>query len=81
MGRIDYIISITDEALIAETDVNRSNANCKGKKMEDYKMALIDAVIAQIKVDVANNDFDSIAEMLDRLPNNVLEAYLPECVA
>jgi hypothetical protein len=46
--------------------------------MEDYKMALINAVIAQIKVDIADGNYDAIAEMLDYLPNNVLEAYLPE---
>lgn len=46
--------------------------------MEDYKMALIDAVIAQIKVDIANDNYDAISEMLDYLPNKILEAYLPE---
>jgi hypothetical protein len=46
--------------------------------MEDYKMALIDAVIAQIKVDIADGNYDAIAEMLDFLPVNVMEAFLPE---
>jgi hypothetical protein len=46
--------------------------------MEDYKMALIDAVIAQIKVDIADGNYDPIAEMLDFLPVNVMEAFLPE---
>jgi len=46
--------------------------------MQDYKMVLIDVVIAQIKVDIADGNYDAIAEMLDYLPNNVLEAYLPE---
>ena len=41
-------------------------------------MAVIDAVIAQIKVDIADGNYDAIAEMLDYLPNKILEAYLPE---
>jgi hypothetical protein len=49
--------------------------------MEDYKMALIDAVIAQIKVDIADGNYDAIAEMLDYLPNKVMESFLPEIVA
>jgi anti-sigma28 factor (negative regulator of flagellin synthesis) len=48
--------------------------------MEDYKMAVIDAVIAQIKVDIADGNYEVIAEMLDYLPNNVLEAFLSEVI-
>jgi hypothetical protein len=46
--------------------------------MQDYKMVLIDVVIAQIKVDIADGNYDAIAEMLDFLPVNVMEAFLPE---
>lgn len=49
--------------------------------MNDYannKYALIQAVIDQIKLDLANGDETAIEEMLVFLDNEVLQAYLPE---
>ena len=49
--------------------------------MNDYafqKFALIQSVIDQIKLDLANNDETAIEEMLAQLDNKVLQAYLPE---
>lgn len=39
---------------------------------------VIDAVIAQIKVDLAKEDETAIVELLARLPRKVLLSYLPE---
>ena len=39
---------------------------------------VIDAVIAQIKVDLAKDDETAIVELLGRLPRKVLLSYLPE---
>jgi hypothetical protein len=39
---------------------------------------VIDAVIAQIKVDFDKDDETAIVELLSKLPRNVLVAYLPE---
>jgi hypothetical protein len=39
---------------------------------------LIDRVIAQIKKDLDSEDATAIFELLAYLPDNVLEAYLPE---
>lgn len=39
---------------------------------------VIDLVLAQIEQDVKNQDFTAIEEMLNRLPKDVLVAYLPE---
>ena len=39
---------------------------------------VIDAVIAQIKVDLAKEDETAIVELLGRLPRKVLLSYLPE---
>lgn len=47
-------------------------------KMDEYKMDLIDSVIAQIKIDIDNGNYDAIAEMLDFLQTDVLKAFLPE---
>lgn len=44
----------------------------------NQKMEVIDNVIAQIKIDIDDGNYDCIAEMLDYLPLNVLQAYLPE---
>ena len=49
--------------------------------MNDFafqKFALIQSVIDQIKLDLANNDETAIEEMLAQLDNEVLQAYLPE---
>ena len=42
------------------------------------KSALIDAVIDQIKLDLANGDVTALEEMLVQLDNSVLQGYLPE---
>jgi len=42
------------------------------------KEKLIEAVIEQIKTDIADGDLTAIAEMLERLPEAVLRGYLPE---
>ena len=39
---------------------------------------LVDAVIEQIKADIALGDTTAIAEMLEQLPWHTLNAYLPE---
>ena len=39
---------------------------------------LIDAVIEQIKVDIALGDTTAIAEMLAQMPAHLLAGYLPE---
>ena len=39
---------------------------------------VLDAVIAQIKVDLAKDDETAIVELLGRLPRKVLLSYLPE---
>jgi hypothetical protein len=39
---------------------------------------VIDAVIAQIRVDLAKEDETAIVELLARLPRKVLLSYLPE---
>lgn len=39
---------------------------------------VLDAVIAQIKLDIANEDETAIVELLARLPRKVLLSYLPE---
>lgn len=48
--------------------------------MNEYKMALIDSVIEQIKLDIYQDNFEAMVEMLDFLPVDVMEAYLPESV-
>lgn len=48
--------------------------------MNEYKMALIDSVIEQIKLDIIEGNFEAMAGMLDFLPVDVMEAYLPESV-
>ena len=40
---------------------------------------LIDAVIEQIKLDIASEDWTAISEMLERTPENVLVAFLSDC--
>ena len=42
------------------------------------KGALIDAVIDQIKLDIANGDVTALEEMLAYLDNIVMQNYLPE---
>ena len=39
---------------------------------------LLDAVIAQFKVDFANDDETAIVELLSNLPRKLLVSYLPE---
>ena len=39
---------------------------------------LIDQVIEQIKKDIGDGDWTAIVEMLNNLPTEILEAYLPE---
>ena len=50
------------------------------EKLEQYPTYhdVIDAVIAQIKVDLAKEDETAIVELLGRLPRKVLLSYLPE---
>jgi hypothetical protein len=40
---------------------------------------LIDAVIEQIKLDIANDDWTAIEEMLKRTDEDVLVAFLSDC--
>ena len=39
---------------------------------------LIDKVLEQIQIDILNEDLTAIAELLSRLPEDVLKGYLPE---
>lgn len=45
------------------------------------KQALIDSVLDQIQQDIANGDLTAIQEMLQHLPTEILQAFLPENVA
>ena len=52
----------------------------KADKLDKYPTYhdVIDAVIAQIKVDLSKDDETAIVELLARLPRKVLLSYLPE---
>ena len=41
-------------------------------------MTLIDRVLKQIEQDVANQDFTAIEEMLEFVPEHILEGFLSE---
>lgn len=58
-------------------DVIAANTAEKLDKYPTYH-DVIDAVIAQIKVDIAKEDETAIVELLARLPRKVLLSYLPE---
>jgi hypothetical protein len=49
----------------------------EGNKM---KTKVLDAVLDQIQLDVANGDYSAILEMLQHLPLNILQGYLPEVI-
>lgn len=49
--------------------------------MKRIDPALIDAVIEQMKLDIASEDWTAIAEMLARTPEDVLIGFLPDYVA
>lgn len=40
--------------------------------------AVLDAVLDQIQLDVANGDYSAILEMIQHLPLEILQGYLPE---
>jgi hypothetical protein len=40
---------------------------------------LIDAVIEQMKLDIASDDWTAIAELLNRTDEDVLVAFLSDC--
>ena len=42
-------------------------------------MNLMDRVIKQIEQDVANKDFTAIEEMLQFVPEHILEGFISEC--
>ena len=42
--------------------------------------ALLDAVLDQIQLDVANGDYSAILEMIQHLPLDILQGYLPEVI-
>ena len=42
-------------------------------------MTLIDRVLKQIEQDVANRDYTAIEEMLQYVPDTVLEGFVSEC--
>ncbi len=46
--------------------------------MDMDKEVLVDRVIYQIQMDLENMDTTAIAEMLAKLDDNILIAYLPE---
>lgn len=41
---------------------------------------VMDAVLDQIRLDVANGDMTAIEEMLQHLPLDILQGYLPEVI-
>jgi hypothetical protein len=43
-------------------------------------MTLIDRVLKQIEQDVANQDFTALEELLQYVPNNILEGFISECL-
>jgi len=47
-------------------------------KYANEKSCLVDAVIDQIKLDIANGDVTALEELLVFLDNEVLQSYLPE---
>jgi len=44
------------------------------------KMAIIDSVIDQIKLDIVNGDITALEELLEYIPIENLQAYLPEVI-
>ena len=42
-------------------------------------MTLIDRVLKQIEQDVANQDFTALEELLQYVPENILEGFISEC--
>ena len=42
-------------------------------------MTLIDRVLKQIEQDVANQDFTALEELLQCVPENILEGFISEC--
>jgi len=46
--------------------------------MPDEKSKLIDQVLQQISLDIAEGDVTAIEEMLMHLPVEILKGYLPE---
>jgi hypothetical protein len=45
------------------------------------KEELVDAVLAQVEIDLFNGDYTVLEELLKHVPNDMLTAYLPEEVA
>lgn len=45
------------------------------------KQAVIDSVLDQIQQDIANRDLTAIEEMLQHLPIEILQAFLPEVIS
>ena len=44
-------------------------------------MTLMDRVLKQIEQDVGNKDFTALEEMLQYVPEHVLEGFISECFA
>ena len=42
-------------------------------------MELVDRVLKQIEQDVANRDFTAIEELLQFVPQHILEGFISEC--
>lgn len=45
------------------------------------KSQIIDAVLDQIQKDISNGDLTAIEEMIQHLPLDILQGYLPEAIA
>jgi hypothetical protein len=45
---------------------------------EEVKQNLLNLVIEQIKVDIRDNYFEALEEILINIPNEILLGYLPE---
>lgn len=46
----------------------------------ENKMTLIDRVLKQIELDVKNRDFTAIEELLQHVPEDILEGFISECI-
>jgi hypothetical protein len=78
----DYICDANGDNLFDWYHEAEAVLNAQIKAVTDAKHStyhdVIDAVIAQIKVDFDKDDETAIVELLSKLPRNVLVAYLPE---
>lgn len=44
-------------------------------------MALIDRVLKQIEQDIKNRDFTALEQLLEHVPEPILEGFISECIS